>query len=100
MLTSDVNVGNSPDLRCEEEVEEEISDPIRSSPVTGGGQVAAATLRSQSHSRLLMEQVRSLPGLLVLLAIINIRYNVSLQIDLTSSPAASLEQVSLINLLT
>ena len=41
-----------------------------------------------------MEQVRSLPGLLVLLAVINIRYNVSLQIDLTTSPAASLDQVS------
>ena len=43
-----------------------------------------------------MEQVRSLPGLLVLLAVINIRYNVSLQIDLTTSPAASLDQVSII----
>ena len=40
-----------------------------------------------------MEQVRSLPGLLVLLAVINIRYNVSLQIDLTTSPTASLDQV-------
>ena len=40
-----------------------------------------------------MEQARSLPGLLVLLALINIRYNVSLQIDLTSSPAATLDQV-------
>ena len=50
-----------------------------------------------------MEQARSLPGLLVLLALINIRYNVSLQIDLTSSPTASLDQVSgdhLINLLS
>ena len=42
-----------------------------------------------------MEQVRSLPGLLVLLVIVNIRHNVSLQIDLTRSPAASLDQVSL-----
>ena len=40
-----------------------------------------------------MEQGRSLPGLLVLLAVINIRYNVSLQIDLTTSPEASLDQV-------
>ena len=42
-----------------------------------------------------MEQVRSLPGLLVLLVIVNIRHNVSLQIDLTRFPAASLDQVSL-----